>query len=145
MSAHKLARTSLVDLKRDLRDETCLGRVCPLLWNFSRRRADGAGDAGWPAASGRPAPAGSGPATNGTPPAPSAAAPTGKEARQQCRDAAIAKGLRGDARKTDVKDCFAKARPDLAAANQCREEGKAKGLADKELKAFVKQCKTAAQ
>ena len=94
-----------------------------------------------------PAPAGSGPATNGTPPAPgaAAAAPTGKEVRQQCRDAAIAKGLRGDARKTDVKDCFAKARPDLAAANQCREEGKAKGLADKELKAFVKQCKTGAQ
>ena len=94
-----------------------------------------------------PAPAGSGPATNGTPatPGPAAAARPGKEVRQQCRDAAIAKGLRGDPRKADVKDCFARARPDLAAANQCREQGKTKGLADKELKAFIKQCKTGAQ
>ena len=93
-----------------------------------------------------PAPSASGPATNGTPAnAGAAAATSGKEARQQCRDAAIAQGLRGEARKADVKECVAKARPDLVTATQCREQGKAKGLADKELRVFVRLCKASAQ
>jgi len=84
-------------------------------------------------------------------PAPSTAAPapdakpTGKEARAQCVADAKAQGLKGPARKAAVDDCFAKARPDLAAAQKCRKEGKDKSLADKELKAYVKQCVAAAQ
>ncbi len=88
-----------------------------------------------------PAPATSPPQTTGG----ASAQPNGKEAHLQCRNEAIAKGLKGPARKADVQGCFAKARPDLAAAQQCREQAKAKGLADKELRAFVKQCKTGAQ
>ena len=58
---------------------------------------------------------------------------------------AKAQGLKGPARKAAVDDCFAKARPDLAAAQKCRKEGKDKSHADKELKAYVKQCVAAAQ
>jgi psiF repeat len=86
-----------------------------------------------------PAPAGS-----AAPVAP-AAKQTGKEVRAQCKADAKSQGLKGDARKAAVDDCFAKARPDLAEARKCRQDGKAKGLADAELKAFVKQCKVAAQ
>jgi hypothetical protein len=82
-------------------------------------------------------------ATNAAPPASAPA--TAKQVRAQCRADAQAQGLAGAARKAAVDDCFAKARPDLAAAQKCRQEGKAKGLADQELKAFVKQCKTTAQ
>jgi len=70
--------------------------------------------------------------------------PTAKEVRAQCRDQAKAQGLKGDERKAAVNDCFAKARPDLAAKQKCREEGKAKGLANAELKAYVKSCKASA-
>ena len=76
-------------------------------------------------------------------PAASAATQTPKEVRAQCKSDAKAQGLKGDARKAAVQDCFAKARPDLAKAQQCRQEGKAKGLAKKELKAYVEQCKAA--
>jgi hypothetical protein len=79
-------------------------------------------------------------------PAPSAASPadaskmTGKEVRAQCREQAEAQGLKGDARKAAVQQCFAAARPDLAKRQQCRVEGKAKGLSDGELKSYVKTC-----
>ena len=72
------------------------------------------------------------PDPSATPSAASApAAPmSGKQAREQCKADAKAQGLKGEARKTAVQDCFAKARPDLAKAQQCRKYGKAKGLAD---------------
>jgi len=89
-----------------------------------------------PAAQATPAPATAAPATADT-------KPTGKEVRQQCKAEAKAQGLKGDARKAAVDQCFAQARPDLAKARQCRKEGEAKGLAEKELKAYVRQCKTA--
>lgn len=81
-----------------------------------------------------------------TPPAaPAANAPTArqtaKEVRAQCRADAASKGLKGAEKKAAVQDCFAKARPDLAAANACRKQGKDKGLADQALKDFVKSCK----
>lgn len=66
---------------------------------------------------------------------------SGKEARQKCRADAIAKGLKGDARKTAVQECFAQARPDRAAAQKCRQDGKAQNLDGKELKKFVKECR----
>lgn len=84
------------------------------------------------------------PAAQSTPaPATANTPPTGKEVREQCRTEAKAQGLKGDARKAAVDQCFAQARPDLAKAQQCRREGKAKGLVDKDLRAYVKQCKTA--
>ena len=73
------------------------------------------------------------------------AKPTAKEARAKCNADAKAQGLKGDDRKTAVADCFAKARPDLAAADKCRQEGKDKKLAGKELKTYVKQCVASAQ
>jgi psiF repeat len=73
------------------------------------------------------------------------AKPTAKAARAQCQADAKAQGLKGDARKSAVEDCFAKARPDLAAADKCRKDGKDKNLAGKELKAFVKECVAGAQ
>ena len=84
------------------------------------------------------------PPANPPPPAMAPAPPakqTGKEVRQQCRADAEAKGLKGPEKRAAVEDCFAKARPDLAAANACRKQGKDKGLADQELKDFVKSCK----
>jgi hypothetical protein len=82
--------------------------------------------------------------TTATAPA-SDAKPTAKEARAKCNADAKAQGLKGDDRKTAVADCFAKARPDLAAADKCRQEGKDKNLAGKELKTYVKQCVASAQ
>src|ERR1700689_4738854 len=73
------------------------------------------------------------------------AKPSAKEARAKCNADAKAQGLKGDDRKTAVADCFAKARPDLAAADKCRQEGKDKKLAGKELKTYVKQCVASAQ
>src|SRR5271170_2710262 len=73
------------------------------------------------------------------------AKPTAKEARAKCSADAKAQGLKGDDRKTAVTDCFAKARPDLAAADKCRQEGKDKKLAGTELKTYVKQCVASAQ
>jgi hypothetical protein len=87
-------------------------------------------------------------------PAPDASAPamapvspeapsnqTAKELRQQCRSDDSAQGLKGPALKAAVQDCFARARPDLAAVQKCRADGKAQGLADADLKAFVRKCK----
>ena len=59
------------------------------------------------------------PATSTAAPA-SDAKPSAKEARAKCNADAKAQGLKGDDRKTAVADCFAKARPDLAAADKCR-------------------------
>jgi hypothetical protein len=73
------------------------------------------------------------------------AKPSAKEARAKCNADAKAQGLKGEDRKTAVADCFAKARPDLAAADKCRQEGKDKKLAGKELKTYVKQCVPSAQ
>jgi hypothetical protein len=67
--------------------------------------------------------------------------PHAKEARAQCRADAASQGLRGAALKGYVKECFAKARPDLAAAAQCRAQGKAQGLSGDDLKAFARKCK----
>ena len=64
--------------------------------------------------------------------------------RAQCKADAKAQGLKSDQRKAAVEECFAKARPDIAAAKKCRDEGKAQGLADKELKTYVKTCKAGA-
>src|ERR1700691_1011754 len=75
------------------------------------------------------------PATSTAAPA-SDAKPSAKEARAKCNADAKAQGLKGDDRKTAVADCFAKARPDLAAADKCRQEGKDKKLAGKELKTY---------
>ena len=74
------------------------------------------------------------------PAAPAPAAQTGKEVRAQCRADAEAKGLSGPAKRAAVQDCFAKARPDLAARNACRRQGKDQGLADQALRDFVKSC-----
>jgi hypothetical protein len=63
------------------------------------------------------------PATSTAGPA-SDAKPTAKEARAKCNADAKAQGLKGGDRKTAVADCFAKARPDLAAADKCRQEGR---------------------
>jgi hypothetical protein len=87
-------------------------------------------DAGKPASPAEPAPPASG----------ASAKPTGKEALAQCRDEAKTKGLRGPALKADVLECFAKIRPDLAAAGECRRQGKEQGLVDQELRAFVREC-----
>jgi hypothetical protein len=73
------------------------------------------------------------------------AKPTAKAARAQCQADAKAQGLKGEPRKTAVADCFAKARPDLAAADKCRQEGKDQKLAGQKLKDYVKQCVASAQ
>ena len=73
------------------------------------------------------------------------AKPTAKEARAKCNADAKAQGLKGEPRKTAVADCFAKARPDLAAADKCRQEGKDQKLAGQKLKDYVKQCVASAQ
>jgi hypothetical protein len=91
-----------------------------------------------------PAPLAPGPVAPTAAPS-SDAKPTAKEAREKCRADAKAQGLKGDARKTAVDDCFAKARPDLVARQKCVKDGKDKSLAGKELKAFVKQCVASAQ
>ena len=106
-------------------------RFCGLPRLYRRPRADGISDPGCD----------SDPCRDRSCRARAAATPSAKEARAQCKADAKAQGLKGDARKAAVEDCFAKARPDIAAAKKCREEGKAKGLADKELKAYVKTCK----
>jgi len=83
--------------------------------------------------------------------APPAAAPAkpshmkAKEVRAQCREEGAAQGLKGKDLKASVKECFAKARPDLAAAQVCREKGKDQGLSGPELKDFVKKCKKGEQ
>ncbi len=92
-----------------------------------------------------PAPAESPAVTSPTAPATPAATPSGKDVRAQCRSEAQAQGLKGPDRKAYVADCFAKARPDLAAAQKCRAEGKEKGLAGPDLRAYVKTCKAGAQ
>ena len=83
--------------------------------------------------------------------APPAAAPAdashmkAKEVRAQCREEGKAQGLKGKDLKASVKDCFAKARPDLAAGQACRDKGKEQGLSGPELKDFVKKCKKGEQ
>ncbi len=75
-------------------------------------------------------------------PAPAPAAQqTGKDIWAQCRAEAQAKGLKGPLKRAAVQECFAQARPDLAAANACRKQGKDKGLFGQELNNFVKGCK----
>ncbi|HMF06015.1 MAG TPA: PsiF repeat-containing protein [Methylocella sp.] len=85
------------------------------------------------AQTGAPAPA--------NPPAAPAAQGSGKDVRAQCRAEAQAKGLKGPLMRAAVQNCFAQARPDLAAANACRKQGKDKGLFGQELNDFVKGCK----
>jgi hypothetical protein len=75
------------------------------------------------------------------PPAAPAAILGGQEVRAQCRAEAEAKGLKGPEKRAAVQDCFAKVRPDLAAAAACRKQGKDQGLADQKLRDFVKGCK----
>jgi len=68
-----------------------------------------------------------------------------KELRAHCREEGRAQGLKGQELKASIEACFAKARPDLAAARACRKQGKDQGLGGPDLKAFVKQCKRGGQ
>ncbi len=71
--------------------------------------------------------------------------PRAKEVRKTCRDESKAQGLKGDARRKAVSDCFIKQRPDLAAKEtareQCFTDAKAKGLKKDARKDFVKECR----
>jgi len=77
-------------------------------------------------------------------PATAAAAQSGKpkpkEVLATCRDEAKSQGLKGDARKTAVQECFVKQRPDLAAWEKCRTDPEMKGKAKDERKALMKEC-----
>ena len=73
--------------------------------------------------------------------------PRAKEVRKTCRDEAKAQGLKGDARRKAVSDCFIKQRPDLAAQENAREQcftdAKAKGMKKDARKDFMKECRKA--
>ncbi len=73
------------------------------------------------------------PAADGTKPKP-------KEVLAECRSEAKTQGLKGDARKAAVEDCFAKQRPDLAAWEKCRTDPQMKGKEKDERKALMKEC-----
>jgi hypothetical protein len=83
-------------------------------------------------------------------PAPAAAAtpaaaaegakPKKKEVLASCRDEAKSQGLKGDARKAAVQECFVKQRPDLAAWEKCRTDPQMKGKDKDERKALMKEC-----
>jgi hypothetical protein len=75
----------------------------------------------------------------------SAATPTAKELIGACRADARAKGLRGDALKSAVRDCVGAQRPKLAERMQCRQQAKAQGLSGDAMKAAVKTCMAGAK
>jgi hypothetical protein len=63
-----------------------------------------------------------------------------KEVLATCREEAKSQGLKGDARKTAVQDCFVKQRPDLAGWEKCRTAPEMKGKDKDERKALLKEC-----
>lgn len=76
-----------------------------------------------------------------------AAAPSTESAKQKpkevlatCREEAKSQGLKGDARKTAVQDCFVKQRSDLAGWEKCRTAPEMKGKDKDERKALMKEC-----
>ncbi|WP_020176056.1 PsiF family protein [Methyloferula stellata] len=89
-------------------------------------------------------PATSAPADAAAPATTAAAAQSGKpkpkEVLATCRDEAKSQGLKGDARKTAVQECFVKQRPDLVAWEKCRTDPEMKGKAKGERKALMKEC-----
>jgi hypothetical protein len=85
-----------------------------------------------------PAPADTAPAAESA--APSSGKPKPKEVLAQCRDEAKTQGLKGDARKTAVEECFLKKRPDRAAWEKCRTDPGMKGKDKDERKALMKEC-----
>jgi hypothetical protein len=88
------------------------------------------------------------PATTPPPAAAPAADPMSmkpKEVRAQCRDQAIAQGLKGPARKAAIEDCFLKQRPDMADREKCRTDPAMKGKDKDERKALMKECMKASK
>jgi len=81
-------------------------------------------------------------ASNASPTAPAAEGtkPKPKEILASCRDEAKTQGLKGDARKQAVQECFVKQRPDLAAWEKCRTDPQMKGKEKDERKALMKEC-----
>ncbi len=68
--------------------------------------------------------------------------PKAKEVRAACKTEAENKSIgKGEARKSFMRECIGKQRPDLVKAFDCRKEAKAKNLEKAEMKAFMKECK----
>jgi len=75
-----------------------------------------------------------------TAPSADGSKPKPKEVLAECRSEAKTQGLKGDARKQAVQDCFVKQRPDLAAWEKCRTDPQMKGKEKDERKALMKEC-----
>lgn len=69
--------------------------------------------------------------------------PKAADVRSGCREEAKTKGLKGQALRDSVDQCFRAKRPDLAKAADCRKEAKAKNLEGKDRNAFMKTCRAA--
>jgi hypothetical protein len=86
------------------------------------------------------APAAATAAPAATPSTADGAKPKPKEVLAECRSEAKTQGLKGDARKAAVQDCFVKQRPDLAGWEKCRTDPQMKGKEKDERKALMKEC-----
>ncbi|MGB8278369.1 MAG: hypothetical protein WCF20_10635 [Methylovirgula sp.] len=63
-----------------------------------------------------------------------------KELIEQCRTAALAKGLDADARRLAIAACILKARPQIAARIHCLMNSRFKDMDKKARLAFMKDC-----